>query len=185
MYAETLKKYSDDLAAKLPAPGGGSAAACGASLGAALVSMVANFTVGKPAYAKYDVEMRRLLERSEKLRAEFLNLVDLDVAAYQSKDPRKAMDIPLMVCRLCYEAIKLCLPLAKKGNVNLITDVAVAAQLLESAFAASCFNVLINLKTIDDPKLSAKVKKELAVKNKNIKQIRNVTEVYVGKIIGR
>jgi methenyltetrahydrofolate cyclohydrolase len=184
MYAETLEKYSDDLAARLPAPGGGSAAACSANLGAALLSMVANFTIGKPKYAKYEAELTRILERTEKLRHEFLNLVDLDVTAYQSKDPRKAMDIPLMVCRLCYEASKLCLPLAKKGNTNLITDVAVAAVLLEAAYTSSCYNVLINLKYLNDPKLAAKVKKELASKTKNIKRIRAVTEVYVGKIIG-
>lgn len=184
MYAETLKRYSDDLAAKIPAPGGGSAAACVASLGAALVSMVANFTIGKPRYAKHEEKLKIILERSEKLRHEFLNLVDLDIVAYRSKDPRQAMDIPLMVSRLCYEAIKLCLPLAKKGNINLISDVAVAAVMLEAAYASACQNVFINLKYLNDPKLAVKVRKELAVKEKSIKRIRNVTEVYVGKIIG-
>lgn len=183
MYAETLRKYSDDLSARLPAPGGGSAAACVAGLGAALNSMVVNFTLGKPKYVKYDKELRLILERAEKLRLEFLHLVDLDVVAYQSKDPRKAMDIPLMVCRLCYEAVKLCVPLCKKGNVNLISDVAVAAILLESGFASAYFNVIINLKALDDPKLTAKVERELAVKSKSVRKIRKVTEVYVGKII--
>lgn len=77
----TLKRYLDDLAAKLPAPGGGSAAALGAALGAALVSMVVNFTIGKPRYAQYDKELKAILGRSEKLREEFLRLVDLDVDA--------------------------------------------------------------------------------------------------------
>ncbi|MGE5308375.1 MAG: cyclodeaminase/cyclohydrolase family protein [Deltaproteobacteria bacterium] len=184
MYAEMLKKYSDDLAAKLPAPGGGSAGAAAASLGCACLSMVANFTVGKPKYARHEGTIRKVLERSEKLRLEFLNLVDLDVIAYQSKDPRKAMDIPLMTSRLCYEAMKLCLPLAKKGNPNLITDVAVGACLIESAYASACYNVIINLKFIDDPKLAVKVKKELSTKNQRIINIRKVTEVYVGKVIG-
>ncbi len=184
MYAETLKRYSDDLAARLPAPGGGSAAACAASLGAACLSMVANYTLGNPKYSKHEKQMALILERSEKLRLEFLNLVDLDVTAYKSKDTRKAMDVPLMVSRLCYEAIRLCLPLAKKGNPNLITDVAVGAVLLESAYAASCHNVLINLKYLNSPKFGEKVKKELSEKSRTVKRIRNVTEVYVGKIIG-
>lgn len=45
---KTLRGYLDDLAAKLPAPGGGSAAALTASEAAALISMVINFTIGKP-----------------------------------------------------------------------------------------------------------------------------------------
>ena len=48
MYNEgSLKQYLNDLAAKLPAPGGGSAAALTAALGASLISMVLNFTIGK------------------------------------------------------------------------------------------------------------------------------------------
>lgn len=184
MYGETLKKYVDDLAARLPAPGGGSAAAACAALGAALNSKVVNFTLGKPKYARYEKELHGLIDRSEKLRREFLHLVDLDVVAYQSKDPRKAMDIPLMVCRLCYEGAKICLPLAKKGNVNLISDVAVAVVLLESAFVSAYYNVLINLQSIDDPRFAQKVKKELQTKKRAIARIRKVTEVYVGKIIG-
>lgn len=184
MYAQNLKNYSDDLAARIPAPGGGSAAAACANLGAALLSMVANYTIGKPAYDKYEDEMKRVLESSEKLRLEFLNLVDLDVTAFKSKDPRQAMDVPMMVCRLCYEGIKLCPALAKKGNVNLISDVAVAAAMLEAAYASAYYNVLINLKYLDDQKLAVKVKKELVGKNEKMKRFRQATEVYIGKIIG-
>jgi len=184
MYAETLKKYCDDLAARIPAPGGGSAAAACAALAAALNSKVVNYTLGKPVYAKHEKELQGILERSEKLRLEFLNLVDLDVVAFQSKDPRKAMDIPLMVCRLCYEGAKIYLPLAKKGNIKLISDVAVATVVLEAAFSSSYYNVLINLKYIDDPKFAQKVKKELQTKKRAMARIRKVTEVYVGKIIG-
>jgi formiminotetrahydrofolate cyclodeaminase len=79
---QTLKKYLDDLAAKLPAPGGGSAAALAAALGASLISMVVNFTLGKPKYAEYEKGLKQILSKSERLREEFLNLVDLDVTAY-------------------------------------------------------------------------------------------------------
>ncbi len=180
---ETLKKYLDDLAAKLPAPGGGSAAALTAGLGASLISMVVNFTIGKPKYASFEEELKTILEKSEKLKEEFLRLVDLDVVAYESKNIRDALDVPFMVCRLCFEAIKLCLPLIKKGNINLISDVAVAAILLESAFAAAYFNVEINLKSIDDKKLIKAVRKELMQKGRAITKIRLETEEKVGKII--
>ncbi len=185
MYCDkSLKEYLNDLAAKLPAPGGGSAAALNAALGVSLISMVVNFTIGKPKYAAYEEELKSILERSEKLRQEFLNLVDMDVTAYQSKDAHNALNVPLEVARLCFESIKLCPPLVKKGNVNLISDVACAAILLESGFASACFNVEINLKFLQDKKLTSSVRKELKAKQTQIKKVRQDTEVKVGKIIG-
>lgn len=180
---KTLKQYLDDLAAKLPAPGGGAAAALTASCGAALISMVINFTLGKPKYAKYEKELKDVLDKSEKLRGDFLDLVDKDVIAYQSKDLRSALDVPFMVCRLCFEAVRLCPPLITKTNKNLISDVAVAAVLLESAFAGAYFNVAINLRYLADKKLTGSVRKELSRKEKIIKKIRQKTEVKVGEII--
>lgn len=182
---KTLKKYLDDLSARLPAPGGGSAVALTAALGASLISMVVNFTLGKPKYAKYEKELETILEKSEKLREEFLNLVDLDVEAYKSKNIRDALNVPFMVARLCFEGIRLCPPLIKKGNTNLISDVGVAAVLLESAFVGAYFNVEINLKSLGDKRLSRLMKKELKQKEKAISKIRMNTEEKVGKIIGR
>jgi methenyltetrahydrofolate cyclohydrolase len=180
---KTLRDYLDDLAAKLPAPGGGSAAAFTASEAAALVSMVLNFTIGKPRYAKYEPELKGLLEKSEQLRKEFLRLVDLDVTAYESKNIRDALDVPFMITRLCFEGIKLCPPLVTKGNQNLISDVAVAAILFEAAFTSAYFNVEINLKALADKKLTWSVRKELLQKAKSLKKIRLETEDKVGKII--
>lgn len=180
---ETLKKYLDDLAAKLPAPGGGSAAALNAALGVSLISMVVNFTLGKPKYAQYEEELKLLLEKSERLRGEFLKLVDLDVTAYQSKDMKESLNVPLLVCRLCHEAIELCPGLITKGNTNLTSDVACAVILLEAAFAAAAFNVEINLKIIGDKELAGSLRKELTQKEESIKKIRLETEEKVGKII--
>lgn len=183
MYKQKLKKYLDDLAAKIPAPGGGSAAAMTAALGAALVSMVINFTLGKPKYAKYQKLLERSLARSEKSRREFLTLVDLDVLAFKSKNIRKALAVPLKVCRLSFRGIKLCPALINKSNVNLASDLAVAAVLFEAAFASARVNVEINLKYLADQKLSGKLSQELQAKNKMIRKTRADTEVKVGKII--
>ena len=82
---QNLDKYLDDLSAKLSAPGGGSAAALNAAMGASLISMVVNFTLGKPKYAAFDPELKKILAKSEKLRKDFLRLVDLDVVVYQNR----------------------------------------------------------------------------------------------------
>ena len=182
---KSLNQYLDDLAAKLPAPGGGSAAALNAALGASLISMVVNFTLGKSKYMQYESELKVILGKSEKLREQFLELVDLDVAAYKSKNMRDALDIPFMVCRLAFEAIRLCPALIKKGNVNLISDVAVAAVLLESAFTSAYFNVDINLKSIGDEKLTQAVRKELGHKEKLVRKVRMEIEKKIEAFLNK
>ena len=180
---QSLAKYLNDLAAKLAAPGGGSAAALNAALGASLVSMVVNFTLGKCRYAAFEKELKLILVKSEKLRKQFLDLVDLDVAAYQSKNISKALAVPLKLARLSLQAAKLCPPLVRQGNINLISDVAVAAIFLEAAFVSACFNVEINLKNLDDSKLSRKITRELSQMHKVVFKIRKNTEASVGKVI--
>jgi formiminotetrahydrofolate cyclodeaminase len=182
---KSLKIYINDLAAKLPAPGGGSAAALTGCLGAALLSMVLNFTLGKPKYAKYESYLREVLKKSEALRHRFLQLVDLDVVAYQSKNVKEALKVPLEIARLCAEAIKLCPELIKKGNKNLVSDVGVAAVFFEAGFCAAYFNVGINLKYLGNKKVSKKLKKELTKKEKIIKNLRLKVEGKVNEIIRR
>ena len=180
---QNLTKYLDDLAAKVPAPGGGSAAAMSAAMAASLISMVVNFTLGKSKYAVFQTELEGIFSKSERLRKDFLHLVDLDVIAYQSKDIRKAIDVPLMLARLCSQAAKLCSVLIKKGNINLISDVAVAAILLESAFTSARFNIDINLKSLGNKKLNQGVTKELNKLARIIQKIRLNSEASVGKVI--
>ena len=184
MYKDsTLAKYLDDLAAKLPAPGGGSASALAAGLGCALLSMVVNFTLGKPKYAAYEKELSAALADTERLRKEFLRLVDEDVVAYSSKDLERSLNVPIQICRLCQEAARLCTGVCQHGNVNLISDVAVAIDLLDGAFAGAYWNVDINLKMLNDAARSRAIRLELDGYQKAIRSIRHDTEVSIGKII--
>src|SRR2546423_13718350 len=80
----SVREFSRALAGKQPTPGGGGAAALAGALGAGLVSMVCNYTVGREKYAEVDEEMRALLARSEELRRELERAVEHDVAAYGS-----------------------------------------------------------------------------------------------------
>ncbi len=184
MYASgSLKRYLDDLAAKLPAPGGGSAAALTAALGASLIGMVINFTIGKPKYARFERELKKALKRSEAARKEFLCLVDKDVIAYSKKDMRASLEVPVRICRLCAEMSALCPLLIKQGNINLVSDVAVASILLESAFFSALCSVDINLKCRGARELSMGLRKELDGKGRRVKSFRARTEAGVGKII--
>lgn len=193
---EPLKQYLDALASKSPAPGGGSAAALVGALGVGLISMVANFTIGKEKYQEVEAEMKKIVSSSEDLRQKLMKSVDDDIASYQKvsrvfklpkenpDDKRKrekamqealkeASTIPLEVCKCCYEAITLCPPLAEKGNVNLVSDVGVAVALLEAAFRSASLNVDINLNGIKDQEFIIEMREMLDPLEEEISVIKD------------
>src|SRR6266700_3616080 len=61
-----IELFLDDLASRKPTPSGGSAAAVMGAMGAALVSMVCNLTIGKTQYRDFEEE---LITKAEELRA--------------------------------------------------------------------------------------------------------------------
>ncbi|MBI3617849.1 MAG: cyclodeaminase/cyclohydrolase family protein [Candidatus Omnitrophica bacterium] len=153
----SLSEYSRVLSLKVPAPGGGSAAAATAALGAALLSMAANYSLGRTASRAAEQKIKASLKQSEQLRKRFLQLVDLDARAYlnvvktrkaapakRAAARRKAAEVPLEICKLCYKAVQLSPTLVRYGNKYLISDVKVALELLLAAFNAAKLNVEIN-----------------------------------------
>src|SRR3989338_8025777 len=79
-----IKKYLDDLAARLPAPGGGSSAALAGAMASALLSMVLNFTIGNEKYKGFEAEAKKMLERSEGLRRKFTDFFEQDIKSYDA-----------------------------------------------------------------------------------------------------
>ncbi|MDD5136222.1 MAG: cyclodeaminase/cyclohydrolase family protein [Candidatus Omnitrophica bacterium] len=183
-----IKDYLNDLAAKKPAPGGGSAAALAGAIGVSLMSMVANYTAGNPKYKVNEAEMADILKRSEKYRAGLQALIDKDVEAYArlssgmkkvAKDSpeldklfKEAMEPPFEMCKIAAEALGLCKRLVGAGNKNLITDTAIAAIMLESAFFSAKFNVYINLKYIKDIDFVGGIHKVLSPLEKSIPELK-------------
>ena len=72
---QSLQKYLDDLASDRPTPGGGSTAALSGAMGASLVCMVARLTLGKADYAEVQPEIESIIERAERLRTRFQQLI--------------------------------------------------------------------------------------------------------------
>ena len=79
---EPLQVYVDDAASGKPAPGGGSVSACAGALGAALVSMVCNLTIGKEKFAAVESRLGDVVARSEACRSELERLLQDDTTAY-------------------------------------------------------------------------------------------------------
>lgn len=169
----TTAEFLDALAAGESTPGGGGAAALTAAQGAALVSMVIRFTLGKKKYADVEVEMQGYLLRSELLRVDLLAEVDADAAVFDAvaatygmpkeTDEEKAARtaalqaalkhaaaVPFGVAEQALAVIELAEPVGAKGNANVISDAACAAYLAYSAVKCALVNVNINLKFIKD-----------------------------------
>jgi formiminotetrahydrofolate cyclodeaminase len=181
---QTLGSFLDDLASPKPTPGGGSAAALAGALGAALVSMVANLTVGKEKYRAVEPEMQEIRTKSEALRRRLLACIDEDVAAFDAysaaaKLPKEseeqkaarsaaiqkalinAVEPPMNTVRACVEVLDLCRPVAEKGNLQAISDAGVGALMAEAGLRAAALNVMINLAWIKDADFVAHTRKEL------------------------
>lgn len=169
----TIQTFLDELASKASTPGGGGAAAVSGAMGAALISMVANFTVGKKGYEDVDAECKEILDKSEKLRADLTDAIkdDVDVfnrvmASYgmpketdEEKTARsaeiqaalkEATDVPLVCAKLCREVVNLSKPIADKGNNNVISDAGVAVLAGYAGLRSAALNVYINIGGIKD-----------------------------------
>lgn len=165
--------FLDKLASSAPEPGGGSASALAAAVGAALVSMVASLTVGKEKYADVQDQIARLLDDSEKVRSRLQELVQEDTEVYgvlaaAFKMPRETEEdkqkrneavqsackeatmVPYAIAEQCLEVAKLSEVAADIGNVNAVSDAGVAALLAEACAQCAALNVKINLGTIKD-----------------------------------
>lgn len=176
--------FLDALAAGTPTPGGGGAAAVMGAMGAALVSMVANLTIGKKGYEQHEAEMRALLAASESLRWRMAGMVAEDAAAFDSlmaayKLPKttdeeksrrtaaiqaglKAATLaPLACARAAAEGVRLAAQSVEHGNVNVISDVGVGVLASWAALRSAALNVNINAPQIHDKVFTDQVLTEL------------------------
>ena len=170
---QALGAFLDELASEQPTPGGGGAAGLSGAMGAALVSMVCNLTIGKPKYAEVEGELKRVLAESEALRAKLTDAIADDVVAFDSvmaayglpraTDEEKAArsekiqaalkaatDVPLECVRLCDQVIRLAEIAAEKGNVNVVSDAGVAVQAAYAGLTSAALNVRVNARSIKD-----------------------------------
>lgn len=169
----TIGKFLDELASSAPTPGGGSAAAIMGAMGAALVSMVCNLTLGKKDYEAVEAQMRAALAEAERLRARLTAMVAEDVSAFdalmaayklpRADDPQKlarsqaiqqalklATDVPLECAAACAEVVALSQRIAAIGNKGVISDAGVAVLAAQAALRSAALNVDINTPSIKD-----------------------------------
>ena len=180
----SVKNFLDDLADGSPTPGGGSAAAIMGAMGAALVSMVCNVTLGKKGYEGVEAEMKAVLSESERVRRRLTDMVAEDIAAFDSimsayKLPktteadktlraaaiqaglRRATETPLDCARVCAEVIALARRASEHGYLNVISDGGVGVLAGFTALRSAALNVYINAPALKDRAFAERATAEL------------------------
>jgi formiminotetrahydrofolate cyclodeaminase len=183
--SQPIGEWLEALGSSAPAPGGGAAAAMTAGIGAALVEMVGNLTIGKPAFAEHEAHVTAVRDAARELRARALAEVDRDAAAFSElmavyrlpKDTdqqkaarrqviqaatRRAADVPLEVAATAAEVARLAAQLPGRSNPNVLSDVGVAASAAAAAIESAAINVEVNLATLTDPDAKADLASQLA-----------------------
>jgi formiminotetrahydrofolate cyclodeaminase len=179
-----VETFLDELASQSATPGGGSAAAIIGAMGAALVAMVCNLTIGKKKYAEVEDEMRALLAKAEALRHRLTGMIEDDVKAFDAvmgaygmakeTDAEKAArgaaiqealklatEVPLRCCHAAREVIDLAAAVSAIGNLNVISDAGVGVLAAYAALRSAALNVYTNAKMITDKTFAEAKVKEL------------------------
>ncbi|MBM3187474.1 MAG: cyclodeaminase/cyclohydrolase family protein [Chloroflexi bacterium] len=207
MYTDMqVSEFLDALASSEPTPGGGSAAALGGALGAALVSMVCNLTIGKKGYEQVDRPMRELLAKTEALRKELPELLEADTQVYGKvmatyRLPRKtpeqkaereaamqaalkeAAEVPLIIAERCAQIVDLALPAAEMGNQWAVSDAGVGVLFAEACMHGALLNVYINLASINDEAFVGQMRRRIEAITSNKSGTRDKVMALVrGKI---
>ena len=167
----TIRSLVERLASSDPVPGGGSASALAGAMGAALVHMVVELTVDRPAAAGQEETLSGIRTAADWWQSELLDLAELDAKAYAAvviarrpaegvgagtRGPRRG------ACRRDSRGdprsarhgqgglggARAGRRLAPIGNRNAISDVGVAALLAVTAVRGAALNVEINLPSV-------------------------------------
>lgn len=81
---ESVKEFLEKLGSGAPTPGGGAAASLSSAMGASLLMMVANHTIGKKKYAEHEALNIRVRDEAEVLLGRFMEGMDKDAVAFKA-----------------------------------------------------------------------------------------------------
>ena len=169
----SLDEFLERLASAAPTPGGGSAAAIMGAMGAALVSMVCNVSIGKKGCEAVEPELLAIRAESEACRSRLNAMIAEDVAAFDGlmaayKLPKasdedkahrsaaiqasltRATLVPLDCARTCAAVMALARRAGEHGYVGVVSDAGVGVLAAYAALRGAALNVFINAPALKD-----------------------------------
>ncbi len=160
---DSISSYCDALARAVPTPGGGSSAALVGALGVGLLEMGMGYSSFSNAH----------LKQIRKIRMHFMKLVDEDAQAYRgvvrtwkkgASQKKKALvratEVPLEICQLCQEGLRLAERWQSQVRPTLKNDWITGEVFLRTAFKASSLNVRENLKQLKRTTIAVSLQRE-------------------------
>jgi len=169
----TLRGFIEEVAARTSAPGGGSASAAIAAIGAGLGSMVAKLTWGVRKFDAVQPQMIEAIPVLHEVSQKLITMIDADTSAFNEymvglRMPKNteaeraartakmqaglktAIQVPLTTMRLGDSAWDALCLVAQYGNPASRSDTQVGARALETGIWGAYQNVLINMEGIRD-----------------------------------
>jgi formiminotetrahydrofolate cyclodeaminase len=168
----SIRDFNSALASSNPTPGGGTACAVALSNAMSLTAMVSSITIGREKWNEgWSAAKESLLYSNPKSIQWAMSAASDDASAFDAVmeayrlpkgeegqnivrktaiqgATKGAADVPLKVAKKALLLLQTLPNLAKYGNGNAVTDVAVAALLCDTACKGAIFNVRINISSL-------------------------------------
>ncbi|MEE4358826.1 MAG: glutamate formimidoyltransferase [Desulfococcaceae bacterium] len=167
----SVRNFIEEIASRSVAPGGGSASAAIAAMGAGLASMAAKLTLGVRKFEHLDQKMRKIIPPLHSTARTLIPMIDADADAYKDYAAalalpeeneqkhrkmqaglKKAIEIPLTTMKIADQAWEAMEECACYANIASQSDMEVAADALAAGIRGAYRNVVINMKDIEDEK---------------------------------
>jgi glutamate formiminotransferase/formiminotetrahydrofolate cyclodeaminase len=164
-----IDEFVKSAAARTPTPGGGSVAALVGALAAATGEMAIQYSLGKKSLEAFEEELRPALEEFARARQLLLELMEEDQAAYESLSALRKLPadhperkekfdfvllasirVPQTMGAVAASLLELCDRMVNFVNPNLLSDLAVCADLAMAVVRCAQYNVRANLSSIKD-----------------------------------
>lgn len=157
---QTVGEYLRALSSTAAVPGGGSAAALAAAMGAALVSMVARLSAKKAKTEEVRTGLSHLVPQLDQLTERLLELSQDDIDAYRAVIVARKSGAPAVAIEQAYEraaqvpldsasaaarGLALASDVSKHAWDMTASDLAVGSELLQTGLHGALGNVAINL----------------------------------------
>jgi formiminotetrahydrofolate cyclodeaminase len=183
VFGWSVREFLERAGSGTPTPGGGCVAALAGALAVAMVTMVANLTLGREKYRDVEPVVRSVLHQAGGLAREFEALAGDDIAAFdrvmaayrlpqdsvQQREARKnavqaalrqATEVPLETARAGLAALHQVERLTEVGNRLVLSDAGVAGYLAQAAVKSALVHVGVNARLLQDRDYIERVLKE-------------------------